>query len=309
MANMPDNLLLFFSANEVINAKNNTSTAPYIKAVTRDIKNYIKAQSSREIPVGYSSADVAENIESQALYFACGQDANARSDFFAFNDYSWCDPSNFQTSGWDTKVKTYSNYSLPLFLSEFGCNKNRREWNEVKALYSSQMTSVYSGGLAYEYTLEENGYGLVEVGSNGNAVPNDDFKRLKNAYESTDLPSGDGGARKGDRTVPSCPPETDEWQVGTTLLPEMPKGAEKFMRDGAGDGPGLEGDGSQWQGTPSETEPDLSNGVTVGATSGGNGQGNGSSGSNGAQGDASALGRPTLYTVLFAVALGLLYAA
>jgi hypothetical protein len=30
-----DNLALFFSGNEVINARNNTNAAPYIKAVTR----------------------------------------------------------------------------------------------------------------------------------------------------------------------------------------------------------------------------------------------------------------------------------
>jgi hypothetical protein len=37
----PDNLFLFFSGNEVINARNNTNAAPYIKAVTRDMKRYI----------------------------------------------------------------------------------------------------------------------------------------------------------------------------------------------------------------------------------------------------------------------------
>lgn len=245
----------------MINARNNTNAAPYIKAVTRDMKNYIRAQSPRAIPVGYSSADVAENIESQALYFACGDDEIARSDFFAFNDYSWCDPSSFTESGWNVKVQTYRNYSLPLFLSEFGCITNTREWNEIEALYSENMTIAYSGGLAYEYTLETNGYGLVE--QSGNSVePNADFDRLKAAYAATPSPSGDGGARRT-RTVPQCPPETDEWQVSTNLLPEMPENAQQYFEDGAGTGPGLaEGDGSQWAGTPSTTDPDLSNGVS-----------------------------------------------
>ena len=106
-----DNLLLFFSGNEVINARNNTNAAPYVKAVTRDMRQYIAAQADRSIPVGYSAADVAENIQPQALYFACGEDETARADFFAFNDYSWCDPSSFTQSGWDRKVETYSNYS------------------------------------------------------------------------------------------------------------------------------------------------------------------------------------------------------
>lgn len=225
------------------------------------MKNYIRAQSSRPIPVGYSSADVAENIESQALYFACGEDEIARSDFFAFNDYSWCDPSSFTQSGWDKKVETYSNYSVPLFLSEFGCITNTREWNEIAALYSDKMTGAYSGGLAYEYTLEANGYGLVE-NVNGQIQPNEDFDRLKEAYANTPNPSGDGGARR-QTSIPECPAETEEWQVGTTLLPEMPENARQYFEDGAGTGPGLEGDGSQWAGEPSSTEPDLSNGVAT----------------------------------------------
>lgn len=305
------NLLLFFSGNEVINARNNTNAAPYIKAVTRDMKNYIRAQSSRAIPVGYSSADVAENIESQALYFACGDDEIARSDFFAFNDYSWCDPSTFQTSGWDVKVQTYSNYSLPLFLSEFGCITNTREWNEIAALYSEDMTIAYSGGLAYEYTLEANGYGLVEEDSSGNIVPNADFDRLKAAYAATPDPSGDGGART-DVTIPECPAETDEWHVSTTLLPEMPEGAAQYFENGAGTGPGLSDDtGSQWAGTPSTTEPDLSNGVSSTEAQDTNYSNSSSGSSNSTGGDtgaASTNGRQLTAVTIVALAAGFLMA-
>lgn len=246
-----NNLLLFFSGNEVINAKNNTGAATYIKAVTRDMKAYISNRKTRKIPVGYSAADVAENIEQQALFFDCGPD-NERADFFAYNDYSWCDPSDFKTSGWDQKVKKYENYPVPLFLSEFGCNKNTREWNEIEALYSTDMTSVFSGGLVYEYTVEPNGYGLVKVDSNGKITPNEDFERLKKAYAKTKNPTGDGGYKK-DGQASKCPPEDDEWEVTTSLLPSMPKKAQKYMDEGAGKGPGLDGDGSQWAGEPSES--------------------------------------------------------
>lgn len=109
-----DNTLLFYSGNEVINSDSNTNCAPYIKAVTRDMKNYIASQSYRHIPVGYSAADVADNRYDTAVYMNCGDDGMARADFFAFNDYSWCDPSTFTMSGWNLKVQTYSNYSIPL---------------------------------------------------------------------------------------------------------------------------------------------------------------------------------------------------
>lgn len=243
------------------------------------MRNYIRAQSPRPVPVGYSSADVAENIEAQALYFACGEDESARSDFFAFNDYSWCDPSDFKTSGWDQKVQTYKDYPLPIFLSEFGCITNKREWNEIASLYSDDMTAVYSGGLAYEYTLEANGYGLVEEGTEGKAVPNDDYDRLKAAYKKTPLPTGDGGARKGKRTVPDCPAETDQWRVDTALLPAMPEAAKKFMDDGAGQGKGIDAE-TQWAGTPSSTDADLSNGVSTSETQDSNFSNSSSSGNS-----------------------------
>jgi hypothetical protein len=246
-----NNLLLFFSGNEVINAKNNTNAATYIKAVTRDMKAYISNRKSRKIPVGYSAADVAENINQQALFFDCGED-NERADFFAFNDYSWCDPSDFKKSGWDKKVEQYKDYPVPLFLSEFGCITNKREWNEIEALYSTDMTGVYSGGLVYEYTVEPNGYGLVEVGSDGTIQPNDDFDRLKAAYAKTKNPTGNGGFKENG-TPSKCPPADDEWEVSSTLLPSMPKGAQKFMTEGAGEGPGLKGDGSHFAGEPSES--------------------------------------------------------
>ena len=108
------NTLAFFSGNEVINnTVESTSTAPYIKAVTRDMKQYIGDRKYRAIPVGYSAADVDTNRYETAEYLNCGTD-DERSDFFAFNDYSWCDPSSYQISGWDQKVALFSNYSLPL---------------------------------------------------------------------------------------------------------------------------------------------------------------------------------------------------
>ena len=126
-----------------------------------------------------------------AEYMNCGTD-DERSDFFAFNDYSWCDPSSFQRSGWDQKVKNFTGYGLPLFLSEYGCNTNTRKFEEVSSLYSTDMTGVYSGGLVYEYSQEASNYGLVELsGGSVNELP--DFTALMSAFSNTANPQGDGG--------------------------------------------------------------------------------------------------------------------
>jgi hypothetical protein len=107
------NTLGYFSGNEVINDDSTTSAAPYVKAVTRDMRQYIRARGYRLMPVGYSAADVDSNRLEMAEYMNCGT-ADERSDFFAFNDYSWCDPSSFQISGWEQKVKNFTGYGLPI---------------------------------------------------------------------------------------------------------------------------------------------------------------------------------------------------
>ncbi|KAK8215404.1 1,3-beta-glucanosyltransferase [Zalaria obscura] len=240
------NTLLFFSGNEVINDDNTTNCAPYVKAVTRDLKQYRDSRGYRAIPIGYSAADVDSNRYEMATYMNCGTD-DQRSDFFAFNDYSWCDPSSYQGSGWSTKVETYSNYSIPLFLSEYGCITNTRTFGAVAALYDQdEMTPVYSGGLVYEYSEEGSGYGLVTI-SGSTVTKKDDFSALQSQLAANPAPTGDGGY-KSDGTASTCPEAGDHWDVtdfSGEELPAIPSGAVKYMSQGAGTGPGLTGDGSQ----------------------------------------------------------------
>lgn len=238
------NTLAFFSGNEVVNDQTNTTlAAPYVKATTRDMRQYIKERGYRAVPVGYSAADVAQNRYQLAEYFNCGTD-DERSDFFAFNDYSWCN-TNFEESGWDQKVKNFTGYGLPLFLSEYGCIKNGRSFGEVEALMNSEMTGVYSGGIVYQYAEESDnpGYGLVSI--QGSSVSQmSDFKAYSTALSANPTPTGDGGFTSTTNTQ-TCPSVDADWLVSDTLLPAIPTGAVKYMTEGAGTGPGLSGDGSQ----------------------------------------------------------------
>ena len=45
----------FFSGNEVINDGKTSKVAPWIKAVTRDIRQFIRKRGLRQVPVGYSA--------------------------------------------------------------------------------------------------------------------------------------------------------------------------------------------------------------------------------------------------------------
>ncbi|KAF7511827.1 beta-glucanosyltransferase [Endocarpon pusillum] len=226
------NTLAFFSGNEVINDGPSSAAAPYVKAVTRDLRQYIGSRGYRKIPVGYSAADVDTNRLQMAQYMNCGSD-DERSDFFAFNDYSWCDPSSFQQSGWDVKVKNFTGYGLPLFLSEYGCIKG-----------------VYSGGLVYEYSEEGSGYGLVTI-DGSSVTENGDFAALSKALSGASNPPDNGGynATGG---ASGCPEkDSPNWDVENDALPAIPEPAMKYMTEGAGAGPGLTGPGSQNSGTRS----------------------------------------------------------
>ncbi|KAK5992374.1 1,3-beta-glucanosyltransferase gel1 [Cladobotryum mycophilum] len=238
-----DNTLAFFSGNEVINDEPGTDkSAPYVKAVTRDMKNYMNARGLRHVPVGYSAADVSSNRMQTAQYMNCGSD-DARSDFFAFNDYSWCN-SDFQISGWDQKVKNFTNYGIPIFLSEWGCIKSRpRKFDELSALMSAQMDAVYSGGLMYEYSMEVNDYGIVQLNGN-NVTELDEYDLFKKALADNPTPTGNGGAATTSHSV-ACPPSDASWEVNPSMIPVMPSQAQKFLKSGAGSGPGLNGTGSQ----------------------------------------------------------------
>ncbi|KAI5860293.1 glycoside hydrolase family 72 protein [Durotheca rogersii] len=243
-----DNTLAFFSGNEVINDKpESVKSAPYVKATTRDMRQYINSRGYRRIPVGYSAADVSQNRMQTAQYFNCGSDEE-RSDFFAFNDYSWCAPSSFETSGWNEKVRNFTGYGLPIFLSEWGCITNGRDFEELGALMSDQMSSVYSGGLMYEYSREGNGYGIVELSGNSDSVREEpEFERFASALSQYPAPTGDGGFTRT-TSAAECPTVDGVWDIeewGPSALPAMPDGAQKYMTDGAGTGPGLNGDGSQ----------------------------------------------------------------
>lgn len=205
------NTLLFFSGNEVIQKDMTPETVPpYVRAVTRDLKNYIKSNLKRQIPVGYSAADVRDILWDTWNYMSCGDGGKAsdmsRGDLFALNSYSWCAiNATFESSQYDQLTNNFSTSSVPVFFSEYGCNTPKpRYWNETRALYSDKMTPTFAGGVVYEYTEEANGYGLVSLnGSDLNIMG--DFNRLKEAWATIDWESLQSQkAEKKKVTVPEC---------------------------------------------------------------------------------------------------------
>jgi len=255
-----DNLLGFFSGNEVINDVNTTGASTWVKATTRDMKAYIAKQSPRTIPVGYSAADIVQNRLLLAEYLNCG-DASERIDFYAFNSYEWCGNSSFTQSGYDQLVSLFSNYSAPLFFSEFGCNLvEPREFTEVGSIYSTQMTGVFSGGCVYEWSQEVSDYGLVDLGTNGSITLLTDYYNLKSEFAQTPMPSGDGDY-KATGSASNCPGNSSDF-TGWAVLPAIPSAAQVYINNGAGEALGYNGPSNQGLGPDATGVPAGTNTAT-----------------------------------------------
>ncbi|KAI5953089.1 gel2 [Candida theae] len=182
-----NNTLGFVAGNEVINDPISASvSAPYIKAVVRDIKSYINKNSPRPIPVGYSAADDLNYRIPLAKYLECADHNLMESvDFYGVNSYQWCGDQTFYSSGYNILVNDYKGYTKPVFFSEYGCNEVLpRNFDEVPVLYTNDMIDVFNGGLIYEFTQEANNYGLVEILRNGDVKLLRDFSQLKHKFDS-----------------------------------------------------------------------------------------------------------------------------
>lgn len=239
------NTLGFFGGNEVMNTVGTGGTVPpYVRAVTRDLKNYIAKNSPRMIPVGYSAADVSEILTDSWAYLSCninGQSGDpSRSDFFGLNSYSWCGPTsptaNYQASGYDTVISTFGDTSIPVFFSEYGCNKvEPRVFDEVPVLYGN-MTSVMSGGLVYEYYEEtSNNFGLVSFYSNDTAqllVDYDNLQKQFNTLDSKALQSMNSSATKIQSPKCSTSLISGSGFNNSFTLPSIPSGGQTLIDHG-----------------------------------------------------------------------------
>ncbi|KAI7900684.1 Glucanosyltransferase-domain-containing protein [Cokeromyces recurvatus] len=226
-----DNLLGFIAGNEVTNDKTNTQASAYVKAVIRDTKHYVKSIKSRSIPIGYASNDDEFIRDAIKDYFNCG-DIESQADFFGLNLYEWCGASSFERSGFKDRTKELEGYNKPVFLSEYGCNLiTPREFSEVSAIYGPEMTGVWSGGIVYEWTQENNRYGLVKIKSSGEAEKMEDYNNLQERMAKVKP----HGVRMDDyhdeKPNSNCPSISENWKASNELPPTPSEGACQCMME------------------------------------------------------------------------------
>lgn len=159
------NVAGFFAANEVVNdAVLLLVSPPFVRAVQRDMKQYIATVSPRPIPVGYAAVDDTLFRGEVFRYLLCRASDNSHADFYGINLYLWCAPDLFSTSGYAALEDIFGNASMPVVFSEYGCNTiTPRPFREVLEGIFGPLALFASGGLAYEYSREPNNYGLVEI--------------------------------------------------------------------------------------------------------------------------------------------------
>ena len=209
------------------------------------MKNYIAKHSTRSIPVGYSAADVRDILLDTWNYLQCTTTGTvsdpSRVDLFALNSYSWCGDSSYTTSGYDILVSDFSNTSVPVFFSEYGCNVPApRVFTEVPVLYGPLVTPVLSGGMVYEYSQETSNYGLVDINSNGSAQCRADYDVLQQQFNTLNVTALQGlKAQNTSVTPPTCSSSliTNSTFSSNFTIPDVPPGAQDLIDNGISNAP------------------------------------------------------------------------
>ncbi|KNE66105.1 hypothetical protein AMAG_10360 [Allomyces macrogynus ATCC 38327] len=221
-----DNVLGFLIGNEVSDSAGpSTRSAAIVRALVRDVRQYIKVTGKRAIPLGYAASDNAATRTPNMQFYTCGAKDSA-VDFYGANIYSWCAANQtFETSGYVDRTKELASLGVPVLLSEFGCNIiTPRTFPDVSSIYGPDMDAVVDGAIAYEYTEEDNRYGLVQVASASDTRVTllKDYENLKNQWSAAKPTPISMDSAKASTSRPQCPAADSTWMATASPLPPTP---------------------------------------------------------------------------------------
>ncbi|KAJ7624905.1 1,3-beta-glucanosyltransferase [Roridomyces roridus] len=222
-----DNVLAYNIGNEVIKS-DATQSAPFIMAAARDIRAYLNSISSSSL-VAYAAIDGgADFVDNTADYLACDRSADSATaslDLYGLNNYEWC--GNDTVTTFNNLNARFANYDIAAYFSEFGsenCNPNPRVWTEVPVMFDSNMTDVWSGGLAFSYfpdTSKGKNFGLMTPSSDSSSfVTTPEFDNLAAQYNAVTFVKTPTKTSVSNVQPSACPQATpSSWPVSNTLPP------------------------------------------------------------------------------------------
>jgi len=219
-----DNVLAYNIGNEVVTS-DSTPAAPFVKAAARDTKAYLKAKGIDSL-IGYAAINGASEFRSTlADYLSCDSDGSGDDstaiDIYGLNDYSWCGDSTFESS-YSGIMTEFANYNVVAYFSEFGCiSSPPRLWTEAVALLGPDMSSVWSGGIAFSYFPAQSAageFGMVTI-SGQTVTTSEDFDRLKQQYALAASPNTPAQASAPASTYGTCPAGTTSFLASTSIPP------------------------------------------------------------------------------------------
>ncbi|KAE8443658.1 hypothetical protein EG329_001516 [Mollisiaceae sp. DMI_Dod_QoI] len=226
-----NNTLGFVAGNEVINEISTSNAALYVKASALDLKKYRDGKGYRDIPVGYTGADVPSLTPTLQNYLACG---SYGIDFYGQNDYNWCGSSSFTASGYSDEYAEASSYSIPIFFSEVGCTTVKpRPFTDQTAILGADMENLWSGAIVFEWLEEANDFGLVNYTSAGvisgtpTPIAAGGFSNLMSQWATLTPTGTPSSSYTPNLTPPSCPSSTASgWLInGNAALPTLNEAA------------------------------------------------------------------------------------
>ena len=169
-------------------------------------------------------------------YLACGTNASESVDFFALNAYEWCGQSGYKLSGYEALTTNVTNYNIPIFFSETGCNTvPPRTFADQASIFGPDMSPYWSGAIIYEWIEEQNNYGLVSYGAKVDPTKNQDaldgfprsgtptpispdFSNLKSQWASATPSSVMQAAYNPSNPPPPCPAATSGgWDLNPAI--------------------------------------------------------------------------------------------
>jgi 1,3-beta-glucanosyltransferase GAS1 len=158
-------------------------------------------------------------------------------------------------SGYSELQKNASNYDLPIFLSETGCNDPEpRTFQDQSAIFGPQMAGTWSGAIIYEWIQEANNYGLVSYGPevaatatqsnivdgftrSGTPTPiSPDFENLSSQWATLSPTGVSENAYSPTHSPPPCPSYTSGmWELsGNVQLPTIGATGTQFTTPATG---------------------------------------------------------------------------